>query len=572
VVVVSGLSVGLLAAFNPVSSASQLHSTFTIPVGVGPNNYMTERLMMTKGEIINFAAVLDNDSAIRLYIMNGSQFSTFFKCAPKCHQPLLGGQGTYYQQAGLSKPDLFLNTSLSLAKSYAGNFTSPTSGPIYFVFDNSLGESNIDYVAQNATGFAVGSIRMTVFGIATSYAINWDLVAIGVGEILVGGIAATMLSQLNVKRRLRSEIFFLKRFGTAVVLLAIIITMIIDLPVFYAAATNSPNSLLPGSGAKQVGINTTEPASSNYSVFEIDSDYLSKAGSAGYGQMSVDTADQLTFVPAPQNNSIYAYDLPNEAESDIGGFSYPVTSLYVPQGDLFVSNAGNGTVDELGVNSSGYPISFQKIAEFNFSQPDYLAYDNSSATVYVGYGSGNNSGLGLISATSNSIVGTIRLPATPAQIAVEQNGTRIFVSMQNSIAVVDKTTRSVIDSFSVGGAIALDESDGQLFVGTSSPPQVDVVDDQSGNIISTITLPSAPGAVSFDPTSKLIFASCTGGTLQVIQQDQNSTRSYFLLSSQSTGPQATASVYYPGQELVLVAVPQYPFNLAQLLTFGIYSD
>lgn len=530
---------------------------------------------MTRGEVVNFAAVLDNKSAIWLYIMNSSQYSVFTRCAPKCIQPLLGGHGSYYQQAGQTKPDYFLNTSLSIAKSYGENFTAPTSGTFYFVFDNSLGGTSTNYQFQNATGFEVGSIRMTVFAVATSYSPNWELALVGIAQILVGGVTATVLGFQPRITKARRDRSFIRRFGTILIVLAILGTMAIDLPIFYSVATSSPDALLPSlRSGHPLNSTAQQPPPSNYSIFEIDSDYLSNVGSAGYGEMSVDTIDQLAFVPAPQNSSIYIYDLPNEAESDIAGFNYPQASLYIPEingGELYVSNGGNGTVDVMAVNDSSYPIILQKIAEIDLSSPDYLAYDNSSGLVYVGYGDGNSSGLAIINATSNALVGKVPLESTPGQIAVEQNGTRIFVSLPDSIAVIDKTTRTVVESFPDGGALGLDESDNELFVGTANPSQFLVLDDQSGGVLSSLPLPSIPGVISFDPISKLAMATCSNGTLEVFQQYQNDSGSYFHLASEPTGPQASSSVFYPGQELVLVAIPQYPYQLAQLMTFGIYS-
>ncbi len=138
-IVLLGLSIGILAAYRPLSTVSQLNSTFSTPVRVDPNDYKAESLVMSKGEIVTFAMQLDNQTALRLYIMNSSQYPIFYQCAPKCAQPLLGGKGAYYLQAGLSKPDLFLNTSVSESKPFRGNFTAPASGTFYFVFDNSVG-------------------------------------------------------------------------------------------------------------------------------------------------------------------------------------------------------------------------------------------------------------------------------------------------------------------------------------------------------------------------------------------------------------------------------------------------
>ncbi len=528
---------------------------------------------MTKGEIASFNAVLDNKTAIRLYIFNSSQLALFDKCAPRCIQPLLGGTGSYYQQAGLSRPDLFLNTSVSETKPFSGNFSAPTSGTFYFVFDNSVGGNWSNYVAQNATGFATGSIRTSVFQVEATYVINWELVIIGVAEMILGGVLATLFWQPKVpKIKLRRE-GLLKRFGTIIAIVAVLGTLIIDVPIFYAAATNSQNALLPGFGIK--GSGQSVPAqTSNYSVFEIDSDYLSNIGPTGYGAMSVDGVDQYLFVAAPQNNSIYIYDLPNEAESDISGFNGPQSVLYAPDsGNVFVANTGNGTVDILSINSTTYPLALQRIAELSdLPGVASLAYDASSGFVYAGYGSGNQSGIAVINANTTSQIGNIPLSAPPGQMVIEQNGTWIFASVGSLIDVIDKTTGGVINSFPTSGALGLDEADNQLFVGTSNPPQLQVLDDRSGTVLTSLSLPSAPGDVNFDPISKLVMASCLKGTLEVFQQEPNDTGAYFSVASEPTGPGASQSAFYPDQELVYVAIPQYPYQLAQLMTFGIYSD
>lgn len=585
-VLLLGLSIGILAAYRPIISTSQLNSTFSTPVNVDPNDYKAEVLSMSKGEIVNYAMQLDNETMLRLYIMNATQYSVFLKCAPRCIQPLLGGKGSYYEQAGLTRQALFVNASVSESKPFRSNFTAPTSGTFYFVFDNSVGGNWSTYLGQNATGSVSGTIKMTVYQIATTYTFNLPLIVIGASEIVVGGLLVTILwtPRITKSRPGRGDRgFFLRKFGAILVIVAILSTLALDVPIYYSAATNAKTFVPvgnPQSSTNQTNVGTTAQAS-NYSIFEIDSDYLSNIGTAGYGQMSLDTVDQLLFIAAKQNNSIYIYDLPNEAESDVTGFNYPQSTLYVEQsngtGELFVGNGGNGTVDILTVNDTSYPITLQKVAELDFTDPGYLTYDNSSGLVYVGYGTGNQSGLGIINPGTNSELGNIPLAGQPGQIAIEQNGTSIFVGIPGAIDVIDKTTQEVIATWPVSGAtgtvaIALDETDNQLFVTTPQPPALKVLDDRSGAVLSTMSLPSAAGDVGYDPESGLVFASCSSGTLQVFQPNLQDPGSYLFVAGEPTGPAASTSVFYPSQEYVFVAIPQYPYQLAQLMTFGIYAD
>jgi len=316
----------------------------------------------------------------------------------------------------------------------------------------------------------------------------------------------------------------------------------------------------------------------NYSIAESDTDSLSNVGSLGYGQSSIDVADQLLFITAPQNNSIYIYDLPNAAESDIGGFNDPQSVVYASQssgGELFVSNAGNGTVDVLLINNAGgFPITLQKIDELRFVDPGSLAYDNSTGLVFLSYGSGNGSGVGIISSKMNDELGTIPLPAHPGQIAIEQNGPSLFVSLPGMIDVIDKNTRQVVFSWPLSGVsgssvMGLDEGDNRLFVATSNPSTLEALNDETGKVLSTMNLLGTAGDLVYDPQSGLIVASCINGVLQAFRPEFQNGSSYLLVASLPTGSLASQFVFFPSQEEIFVFIPQDASQSAQLMTFSI---
>jgi DNA-binding beta-propeller fold protein YncE len=327
---------------------------------------------------------------------------------------------------------------------------------------------------------------------------------------------------------------------------------------------------------------TNTSAVSNSSFFLIDADYLDNTGSNGFGSSTVDNQDDFVYTTAIANNSLYVYDLPDEAPEDIGGFNSPVSVLYVPQtyyqGVLFVSNAGNGTVDVMSDNSTGgiFGLILQRLGEVSLSMPGSIAYDSTSGLVYVGYGNGSQSGIGIIDENTSSELGTIPLSAQPGQLAVEQNGTRIFVNIPSlgEVDVIDKTTRQVVASWSIGAAgnvaMALDEADGRLFVGASNPATFVVLDDNSGHIIGSYPLTSAPDDLVYDPQSGLILASCIGGTLDGYQE--LNPNSFALASSQASSPGASSEVLLESLDQVLLAAPQYSGQSAQVLTFQIYPS
>jgi hypothetical protein len=587
-----GLILGLITVLNPIATYSQVHSGLITSFSVDPNDYKTEPLMMTKGETVDFTLQLDNTTVFRFYIMNSSQLGVFEHCAPKCLQPLNGGKGPYYEQAGFTRPPLFLNITILNTAPRVDSFTAPTTGPYYFVFDNSEGPNYATYIAQNATGFTGGTFSISTYQIASAYAVNWPLAEVAIFEIIAGGVIATVIWHPKVRKLKPSRIDrFARKFGFMVAVVAILAILVFDAPIFYQAyfrtpislpgapapSTISQNSGTTATGSGSTAINTSSAVQS-YNVFEIDADYLSNVGPQGFGSLTVDNQDQFLYAATKQNNSIYIYDLPDEAPENIDGFNNPQSVLYVPQGFyqglLYVTNAGNNTLDILSDNSTGgiFGLILSRIAEIALPNPGALAYDSTNNEVYVSC----QNGFAVINAnTSQEIGGVHPLPGTPAQIAVEQTGTSVFASIPNSstVAVIDKGTDSVIANWPLPGTgnipISLYEASDRLFVGVSSPPEIVVLDDNNGTVIARLPVSAVPGDITFDPTSGLVSASCVDGNLSSYQQVSPS--NYVSVGKQADSVGGSRSIFFSAQEEILVVAPPSDGQPSQVYTFAIYA-
>ncbi|MGI0092133.1 MAG: YncE family protein [Nitrososphaerales archaeon] len=315
---------------------------------------------------------------------------------------------------------------------------------------------------------------------------------------------------------------------------------------------------------------TTMTAGNNYTIRITDSMALPSVGER-FDHMSIDIPAQLVFIAARGNNSVYVANLVTEGiERIITGLNEPQGVYYVQQYDkLYVSNGGDGTVDVF--DASNYHL----LKVLNFSgDADNIRYDSSSGLLYVGYGEENQSGIGIINAMSDKVVGNIPLNGHPEAFSLEQNGTSIFVNVPtaNAIEVASKVNRTVIASWPLTNAtenfpMALDEKNNRLFVGFGLPPILSVYDTNTGKVVSDINISSAADDIYFDPITKLVFVSCSTGYLDVIkQQDADSYRPLITLP---TGPLARTSLFYPEQEELFVAVPQHDGLSALLLTFSI---
>ena len=182
---------GFHGAATPVASTSQqtvhlLNTTFSVIA----NNYASQSLELTQGETVHIALSIDNQTMFMLDIMNQTQYYTYYDCAPECAQPLLGGVGTYYQQAGEVEPTQ-LNVTIFPSSPYSGEFTAPTNGTYYFVFDNSVGPTWESYLNQNATGSASGNFSLSSTETVPTHSLNWKMISIGAVLTLSGGGDAT---------------------------------------------------------------------------------------------------------------------------------------------------------------------------------------------------------------------------------------------------------------------------------------------------------------------------------------------------------------------------------------------
>jgi len=157
---------------------------------VDPNDYATQSLVMTTGQTIQVSLRIDNQTIFTFDVMNQTQYDVWYNCAPRCHQPLLGGNGAYYQQAKERTPTL-VNATVSPSSPYLAQFAAPSNATYYFVLDNSIGPAWANYLNQDASNSTIGQLTLTSMQAVTDYAVNWSFIGLGAVVILAGGAIAT---------------------------------------------------------------------------------------------------------------------------------------------------------------------------------------------------------------------------------------------------------------------------------------------------------------------------------------------------------------------------------------------
>src|SRR5579875_3233499 len=149
VVLLIGLGIELTGAFLPTATASsQSESLINSAYSIDSNDYLSHNVQLSQGQKVNVSVSLESQTIFQFYIMNQSQYYVYYGCAPMCHKPLLGGNGTFWQQANETEGAFVNVTTITPASSYSGEFTAPANGTYYFVFDNTVGPTWATYVGQ----------------------------------------------------------------------------------------------------------------------------------------------------------------------------------------------------------------------------------------------------------------------------------------------------------------------------------------------------------------------------------------------------------------------------------------
>lgn len=284
--------------------------------------------------------------------------------------------------------------------------------------------------------------------------------------------------------------------------------------------------------------------------------------------MDIDTAGGRLFVAEIENNSVDVIDLKTgQRIHAIGGLSEPQGVIFVPESRrLFVSNGGDGTVQVFNSDTFGL------VKTVNLSSDaDNMHYDPMQKIVYVGYGNG---AIGMMDAINGTLLGSIELGGHPESFQVSDELSKIFVNVpeDDSIAVIDLQKRSITDRWQNGGAhgnypMALNEDSGTLFVGYREPPQLYVMDTNSGKTITKLDIAKDPDDVFYDKARKQIYISAGDGFVYVISNTGDP--KYNVVSKIPTGLGARTSLFVPLLNELFVAVPDYGGQQAQIDVFQV---
>jgi DNA-binding beta-propeller fold protein YncE len=283
--------------------------------------------------------------------------------------------------------------------------------------------------------------------------------------------------------------------------------------------------------------------------------------------LSVDIPGKRLFVAALGNGTIEVLDfIKSERTAQIPGLLQPQGVYFDPTANrLYVASGGDGT---LRIYNGTNLVLDDKIKLGD--DADNVRGEVDAGRILIGYGSG---ALAITTLTGQNL-GKIVLGSHPESFQLEQSSSRVFVNVpqKSAVVVVDRTRKMVVATWDIHGRyanypMALDEADRRLFVGCRTPPEILVLDTDSGHLMAKLPVVGDTDDVYFDPARRLLYVIGGDGAVDVIRmRDPNH---YEPVERIPTASGARTGLFVPDFDRLFVAAPRRGSHGARILVYQI---
>ena len=191
--------------------------------------------------------------------------------------------------------------------------------------------------------------------------------------------------------------------------------------------------------------------------------------------------------------------------------------------------------------------------------PDGIYYDERTKRVFT-----NNHGshdISAIDAATGDVVGTVPAKGDGESAIIGADGL-IYVNIEDTAEVVafDPKSLEVKHRFPIGVAkvptgLAYDARTNRLFIGCRDEPKMVVMDASSGKVITSFPIGRGVDFAGFDPQAKLIFFSCSDGTLSIFHE--KSADVYEDAGAVKTQPSARTMAFDPKTKKIFLPAAEY---------------
>ena len=240
-------------------------------------------------------------------------------------------------------------------------------------------------------------------------------------------------------------------------------------------------------------------------------------GEGGWDYASVDSAARRLYVT--HGTKVVVIDLDKNAV--VGEITdTPGVHGFAPAPELGLGFSSNGMENKASIVDLKTLQTKSKVD--TGANPDAILYDPGRKEVYTFNGRGSSATV--FEAASGKVVATIPLPGKPEFAQVDVQAGRIYNNIEdkNEVVVLDAKTHSVAATWPIApgegaSGMAIDLANHRLFLGAEK--LMVMMDSSSGKVVATVPIGAGVDANSFDPETKLAFASCGDGTVTIAHED-----------------------------------------------------
>jgi len=289
----------------------------------------------------------------------------------------------------------------------------------------------------------------------------------------------------------------------------------------------------------------------------------------------VDLQGNRLFSTAEENSKVLVFDLKtNKMVHSIDDLKAPHSMLYrADTKKLFVVDGDLGEVKIYNTESykSAGSIKLKEGA-------DASSYDPKTKYLYVVNGGKDahipNAYISIIDTDAAKVVGEIKVNSNDVEgMAIEKSGPRMFVDIRgnNTVQVYDRDKRALLATWTLQDAkkptaIALDESNHRLFVGTRDPGKLVVLDTESGKVVSSLPAAAMVDDMAYDSVSKRIYFA---GTLFIDVFQQRDADHYDQVGHVPTAFRAKTAILVPQLKRYYLGVPHHEKQIAEVRVYTV---
>jgi len=157
------------------------------------------------------------------------------------------------------------------------------------------------------------------------------------------------------------------------------------------------------------------------------------------------------------------------------------------------------------------------------TNPDGMLYEPGKQEVYMF--NGRSQSVTVIDAKASTVVATIPLGGKPEFAASDSKAGRVFDNLEDKseVVAIDTQTHAVVNRWPIApgeeaSGMAFDGQNHRLFLGCGNKLMV-MLDSTTGQVVASVPIGGGVDANSFDPATKLAFASCGDGTVTIAKEE-----------------------------------------------------